>query len=141
MYRDLARYLNDVREIEAMFEAVDLRRAEPDTDTIEEMLSDWDGLISNLRDAGEHELANQVNEKIDEIEEQIRAYEQEQIRREEDQAVEESCNRLSRSTVENLISKPVKVKPQEDIGREHQAVFRLRDRKRDYVERLKRLEE
>ena len=141
MYRNIEDYLNDVRKIEAMFAAQDMKEIEFDSDAIEDILCEWEQFIGILRDEGDTALANQVYEKIEEIEERLREYEKEQIKAEEQAIIDEAGNRLSQSAMENLIAKQIKMKNQAaDIGREHQAEFRLRNRERDFPERLKRLE-
>ena len=142
MYHNIEDYLSDVREIEAMFTAHNMKESNFDSDVIEDILCEWQQFIDILRDEGETALANRVYEKIEEIEERLRDYEQEQIKQEEKAVIEEASNRLSRSAMENLIAKPIEMKNQPpDIGREHQAEFRLRNRAKDFPERLKRLEE
>jgi len=137
---NIAMYLKDVRNIDAMFEAFDLKETELDSEVIEETLADWEQFISVLRDRGVHDLADEVYEKIEEIEDRLAIYEQEQIKAEEQAVVDDASDRLTQSAVDNLLAHAIKTKKQQaDIGLEHKAEFRLRNRDKDFPKRLNRL--
>lgn len=140
MHRNIAIYLQDLRNIEAMFDAFDLKKVALDTDAVEDTLADWEQFIDVLRESGEAKLADTVYEKLEEIEERLAHYELEQIKAEEQAVVDDASERLSQSAVDNLLSHTMKMKQQApDIAAVHKANFRLRNRNKDFLQRLKRL--
>lgn len=133
-------YEKDLSAIESMFEDYRRHSKELDTDTIEEILITWQQFIEALCEDDDSELADEIYEQLDDIQCRLDDYDNERCQQEDVEIIQQAGQRLGQSAEANLLSHKLRAKYQPvDIGREHQAHFRLERKTRKDADRRQRL--
>ncbi|MCA9913118.1 MAG: hypothetical protein KC496_07205 [Anaerolineae bacterium] len=134
MDRHIAAYYRNLHSIEEMFDAYERnpRTSEFDAEQIEEILLEWEQLITALRDVDMQEyidLADEIFEQIEGLQEMLAEIDEKSTVVEEDALIEDANQRLEQDAICNYLDHQLKAKyTVHNSIDEHSARQRLRDK-------------